>query len=255
MKKTLLFFISCIALAVSCKKNNNDQPVSATAQQLAAINAKLSGTWASAGIPLNSLSPRIGSVVFDGQSISSLTDYADNQVQKPYKLTGSSNTYYININTPDLVRISKIMSLTADSLKLQSTVTDTNGSKKNTFNETFVRANATEIKNKIFKINILPFTGGTTIQGVLNVNVKIYITVKGGNEQLVESKNGITQAYSYAYTPLVGDHIRILIVNVIAPGNLPIATCLATYKGVPYGRDWQSALFSTLPDKSWDIRD
>lgn len=245
--------MACTFLVLSCKKDNYLQTTTASPEQLAAENNKLAGTWSAVGIPSNSFYPYNGSIVFDGQALAKLTDYADNELQRPYTLTGSADTYFLNINTTDYIKRSKILKLTADTLKLLSTISGADTTNKIVFNEAFVKANIDEVNNNIFKIYITPFTGGTALYYGLNVNIKIYVTAKGGTEQLVESKNAVTQPYTYTYTPVIGDHIRIAITNVVNTGGPPVLTCLATYKGTPYGKDWQSALLSSLPDKGWDI--
>lgn len=250
MKRIAFFLLSCFLLA-SCKKNNN-AIVTATPQQIADVNAKLAGTWAVAGIPLNTLYPYSGSVNFSGKSQVIFNDFTNSGTQAPYILTNDGNAYYITLSSGDSSRKSKIVLLTADSLKLQSTISHSNPVQKAVINEVFVKANVNDINNKIFRINIMQY-GSSTIYYNLNINVKIYITHKGSSEQLAEDINHVTQPYTYAYTPVIGDHIRIAVTDAVNPGNLPVFTCLAAYKGVPYGKDWESDLFSSLPDKSWDI--
>jgi hypothetical protein len=187
-------------------------------------------------------------LVSDSQSNLTLTDFADSKTNATYTLTGKGQNYTINAKTAGGFWTGQILLLSADTLKIQTLTNDASA-----VNQVFVRANANEVKNKIFKINILPFSG-SDIAYALNVGIKIYLTVKNGIESLVLNQN-VTQAYTYQYSPAPGDHIRIAITNTAQPGNLPVLTCLATYKGVPIGKDWQSALFSSMPEKSWDIND
>lgn len=261
MIKKIFFVAVLAAILTSCKKDDIQKPehVTASPEQLAAENSKLSGTWAYmfgrldffnvSGIPSNDSYPLNGSVNFDGKSTVNLIDYSGHNTQISYFLTGVDSEFYVNVKSADSsLRKCKIILLSADSLTLQNTLIGSDTSRKLIYTEFFVKANQADITNNIFRISISPFTSTNYI---FNFNVNIYITHIGGQEQLVESKISLTQAYDYTYKPNAGDQIRIALSGPGAFG--PVVKCLATYRGVPYGNDWLSSGASSALDKSWTI--
>ena len=267
MKKELLFILGLGIVLTACKKDQiqkKQDPVQATPEQIAAISTKLSGTWGYvmgrvdfknvSGLPSNTDYPINGSAYFDGKSQLTVIDYNSKQTQQPYSLSGVDGAFYINVNNPaTLERKCKIILLTADSLKFQNTITGKDTSQSLIFTETYVKADESDVANKNFKVTISPFPYRNYFYP-LNVNIKIYLTTKGSSEHLADNKDGVTQTYSYSYTPSSGDHIRVVLSGGPGTfGNGPIVQCLATYKGVPYGNDWLSSGLSSALNKDWDI--
>jgi len=262
----VIFFLACLtAMMISCKKDDVQvpQPKLASPEELAEENKKLSGTWGYIlgtidffnfpGIPSGDGYPLKGSAIFDEQSVLKFIDYNGNQTQTSYTLSGVDDEFFVDIKDSDgSLRKCNVILLTADSLKLQNKLVGTDTSRKLIYTQTFVKAKLADVTGNIFRVSVSPFIAPGYIFN-FRVDVNIYITHQGEQEQLVESKKDLTEPYSYAYSPTEGDQVRIALSGPNEYGNGPVATCLATYKGVPYGNDWLSSGTSSALNKSWTI--
>ncbi|MGZ3901967.1 MAG: hypothetical protein ACXVDC_16690 [Bacteroidia bacterium] len=245
-----------VAAFSSCKKetsklNNN---IVATPAQIAVIADSLKGAWGYvfgqatfvnvSGIPGNNDFPLNSSIAFN--SLQDLTgiDYDGNQLSSiPYTLTGVNNVFFVNIQKSSMeTRKCQIIKLTADSLILQNKIVGQDTSSKIIFVQKFLRARASEISQKQFKITFNTTWGG-------DFSVKIYVTHLNGIATLVAEKNNVLQ-FNYLYIPAIGDHVSAIISS---PGSGSLVTTLAFYKGLPFGNGWLSANISSGYSQQWDI--
>jgi len=267
MRKHLLAAV-CIAVivatATSCKKDavQKPGPVPATPQQLAALNSNLTGTWAyvwgqvaffNAGfIPPNDSYPFKGSLRFDGSNTATTIALDGTTTTTPYTLSGLDSVFYINVKdsgADTLTRHCAVVVLTADSLVLKNTLTGSDTATKLIYTQIFTKAPQAEVDGNIFRITVSPFVNGQFVYPFL-VNSDIYVTHNGGQPQLVDSKQNLTQTYNYTYQPALGDTIHIALSS---PNILPVFQCIAYYRGVPYGADWLTTGASSPAQKTWII--
>jgi hypothetical protein len=254
-----------ITMATSCKKEaaQKQGPVPATPQQLEALNSKLTGTWGyvwgqiafynTGGIPSNDSYPFKGSLRFDGSSTATTIALDGTTTTRAYTISGFDSTFYVNVKdagADTLTRNCKVALLTADSLVLKNTLTGSDTATKLIYTQIYTKAPQAEVDGNIFRVTVSPFINGQFIYP-FNVNTDVYITHTGGQPQLVESRQNLTQAYSYSYKPAEGDTVHIVLSG--QPYAAPVVQCIAYYRGVPYGMDWLTTGASSPLQKTWVI--